>query len=43
MNPTSCEFITFNQRFGLENKSKAESLITKRTEAGLLKLSDFGF
>lgn len=30
MNPTSREFITFDQRFDLENKSKAESLITKR-------------
>jgi hypothetical protein len=43
MNPAPDEFITFFPGFSLENKSEAESLITKRPEAGLLKLNDSGF
>ncbi len=43
MNSAPHEFITFRPGFGLENKSKAESLITRRPGAGLLKLSDSGF
>lgn len=43
MNPVSDEFITFCPGLGLENKSKAESLIMKRPEARLLKLNDSGF
>ena len=43
MNPVSDEFITFCPGFGLENESKAESLITQRPQAGLSKLNDSGF
>jgi hypothetical protein len=44
MNSARDEFITFSVRdSALENKSKAESSITKRPEARLLKLSDSGF
>jgi hypothetical protein len=43
MNPTRDEFITFFPGFSLENKSKAESLMTKLPEARLLKLNDSGF
>jgi hypothetical protein len=43
MNPAPYEFITFCPGFSLENKSKAESLITKRPEARLLKSNDSGF
>jgi hypothetical protein len=44
MNPAPREFITFFPGFGSENKSKAESSITKRLpEARLLKLNDPGF
>jgi hypothetical protein len=43
MNPAPYEFITFCPGFGLENASKAESLIAKQPGAGLLKLNDSGF